>query len=146
MEKIKDLYKKYKKIINYLIFGGLATVVNFITYIISVRIFGIDKVLSSGIAWFFSVLFAYITNKIFVFESKTKGIKAMLKELTSFFLARIVSGALCDIGTFALMTNVLKINDIISKIVTQIMVVIINYIFSKLIVFKKRNDPKEEQI
>lgn len=139
MEKIKEQYFKYKEIINYLVFGGLATVVNFVTYFIVARLIGIDEVLSSGISWFFSVLFAYITNKLFVFESKTDGIKAILIEMGSFFLARIVSGILCDVGTFALMVKVFNINDLFAKIVTQIMVVIVNYVFSKLIIFRKKN-------
>ena len=138
MEKIKEQYFKYKEIINYLVFGGLATVVNFVTYFIVARLMGIDEVLSSGISWFFSVLFAYITNKLFVFESKTDGIKAVLIEMGSFFLARIVSGILCDVGTFALMVKVFNINDLFAKVVTQIMVVIVNYIFSKLIIFRKK--------
>ena len=138
MEKIKEQYFKYKEIINYLVFGGLATVVNFVTYFIVARLIGIDEVLSSGISWFFSVLFAYITNKLFVFESKTDGIKAVLIEMGSFFLARIVSGILCDVGTFAIMVKVFNINDLFAKVVTQIMVVIVNYIFSKLIIFRKK--------
>lgn len=139
MDKIKEQYFKYKEIINYLVFGGLATVVNFVTYFIVARLMGIDEVLSSGISWFFSVLFAYITNKLFVFESKTDGIKAVLIEMGSFFLARIVSGILCDVGTFALMVKVFNINDLFAKVVTQIMVVIVNYVFSKLIIFRKKN-------
>ena len=138
MQKIKELYFKYKEIINYVIFGGLTTVVNFISYFIIARIFNIDEVVSNAIAWFISVLFAYITNKIFVFESKTHGIKEFLKEMISFFLARIISGILCDVGTFALMVKVLHINDIFSKIVTQVMVVVVNYIFSKLVIFKNK--------
>ena len=138
MDKIKEQYFKYKEIINYLVFGGLATVVNFVTYFIVARLMGIDEVLSSGISWFFSVLFAYITNKLFVFESKTDGIKAVLIEMGSFFLARIVSGILCDVGTFAIMVKVFNINDLFAKVVTQIMVVIVNYIFSKLIIFRKK--------
>ncbi len=140
MEQIKQLYIKYKEIANYLIFGVLSTVVNFVTYYITARIFGIDEVVSSGISWFCSVLFAYITNKIFVFESKTHGIIEFIKEMVSFFLARIVSGVLCDVGTFALMVKVLNINDIIAKFVTQVMVVIVNYIFSKLIIFRGKKD------
>ena len=138
MEKIKEQYFKYKEIINYLVFGGLATVVNFVTYFIVARLMGIDEVLSSGISWFFSVLFAYITNKLFVFESKTDGIKAILIEMGSFFLARIVSGILCDVGTFAIMVRVFNINDLFAKVVTQVMVVIVNYVFSKLIIFRKK--------
>lgn len=137
MEKIKELYTKYKEVINYLIFGVLSTAVNFISYYIVARALGIDEVISNAIAWFCAVLFAYITNKLFVFDSKTEGVKATIKEAISFFLARIVSGILCDVGTFAIMVKLFNINDVFSKVVTSVMVVIINYIFSKLIIFKK---------
>ena len=138
MEKIKELYTKYKEIINYLVFGVLATAVNFVTYFITAKIIGIDAVISSGMSWFCSVLFAYITNKIFVFESKANGLKEFLMEISSFFLARILSGVLCDVGTFAIMVKVLYINDIVSKFITQVMVVIMNYILSKLVIFKRK--------
>lgn len=138
MKKIKELYLKYKEVINYLIFGGLTTIVSFLTYYIVAKIFGIEEVTSNIFSWFCAVLFAYITNKIFVFNSKTNTVKETFKELVSFFLARIVSGMLCDVGTFAIMVKVFHINDIFSKIVTQVMVIVLNYIFSKLIVFKKK--------
>ncbi len=134
----KDLYIKYKEVINYLVFGVLTTIVNFVSYFIFARLCGIDEVISSGISWFCSVTFAYVTNKIWVFESKTNTFGLFLKEMIMFYLARVASGALCDVGTFAIMVKVLHINDIISKIVTQVMVVIVNYIFSKLIVFRKK--------
>lgn len=140
MNKIKELYEKYKEVIHYLIFGGLATVVNFVSYFIFARIIGIEEIISSGLSWFCSVLFAYITNKLFVFESKTDTKKAFFMEMISFFLARIVSGILCDVGTFALMVKVFHINDIVSKIVTQVMVVVVNYVFSKLFIFKKKKE------
>ena len=143
MKKILELYEEYKEVINYMIFGGLATLVNFISYYIFARTLNVDEVISSGLSWFCAVLFAYVTNKLFVFESKKDSKKEMIKEMISFFLARIVSGALCDVGTFALMVKVLNINDIIAKLVTQVMVVIVNYIFSKLI-FKKENKNIEE--
>ena len=137
MDKIKELYKKYKEVINYLIFGVLTTLVNFVSYFIFAKVFKIDEVISSGLSWLCSVLFAYITNKLFVFESKTTRKREILKEMASFFLSRIVSGALCDVGTFAIMFNVLNINDVVAKLVTQVMVVILNYLLSKLIVFRK---------
>jgi len=136
---IKKNYLKYKEIINYLICGGLTTVVNFGSYFINARVLKIDEVISSGLAWVIAVIFAYIVNKIFVFESKTNKIKEVVKEFTSFVACRIISGITCDVGTFALMIKVLHINDIVSKIVTQIMVIIVNYVFSKLVVFKKKN-------
>lgn len=143
IETIKGLYRNYKEIINYLVFGVLATVVNFVSYYIFARIIGIDEVISSGLSWFASVLFAYITNKLFVFDSKTVTKKELIKECISFFLARVLSGILCDVGTFAVMVKVFKINDIIAKVVTQVMVVIVNYIFSKFIIFKNKKKDKK---
>lgn len=140
LKTIQGLYYEYKEIIHYLVFGGLATIVNFVSYYLFARLLGIDEVISSGLSWFASVLFAYITNKLFVFESKTNTVKEFLKEMITFFLARVLSGILCDVGTFALMVKVFHINDIFSKIVTQIMVVIVNYVFSKFFIFKNQKD------
>lgn len=140
MESLKHYYQKYKEMVNYLFFGVCATGVNFITYFLAARLLGIDEVISNILSWLVSVLFAYVTNRIFVFESKTKGVKAILKEMTSFILARIVTGALCDVGTFTIMVKVWHIHDVIAKIVTQIMVVITNYLFSKLLIFKHKKE------
>lgn len=71
IDKILNLYKRYKEIINYLFFGGLSTIVNFGSYYVCAKIINIDEVVSSGISWFLAVLFAYVTNKLFVFESRT---------------------------------------------------------------------------
>lgn len=139
MEKIKELFFKYKEIISYLFFGGCTTIVNFVSYYIPARILGIDEIVSNVIAWYVSVLFAYITNKIFVFSSKTESIKQTIKELVSFVLARLFTGALCDVGLFALMIHVLNINDIVSKITTQVLVVVLNYVLSKLVIFKNKH-------
>lgn len=138
-ELIKKYYLKYKQIINYLICGGLSTIVNFASYFVFARIFKIDEVISSGLSWVMAVIFAYVVNKIFVFESKTKNIKELIKEFVYFIACRVISGITCDVGTFALMVRVLHINDIASKVVTQIMVIILNYVFSKLIIFKKKD-------
>ncbi len=139
-ENIKELYFKYKEVINYLVFGVLSMIVNFASYYLFARVLNIDEVISSGLSWFCSVLFAYITNKLFVFESKTNTAKEFLKEMISFFLSRVLSGILCDVGTFALMVKVFGINDMVAKIVTQVMVVIVNYILSKFFIFKKKKD------
>ena len=83
--------------------------------------------------------YPYQIQVIFEDENfKTTTVKEVIKECVSFFLARIVTGILCDVGTFAVMVKVLKINDIISKVVTQVMVVILNYVFSKFIIFKNK--------
>lgn len=137
-EKIIEVFKKYKEIIIYLIFGVLSTLVNFVSYFIFAKILGIDEVVSSGLSWLCAVIFAYITNKVFVFDSKTTTFKELLKEAITFVSCRVISGIFCDVGTFAVMVKLLKINDIIAKIVTQVMVVIVNYVFSKLVIFKKK--------
>lgn len=140
MIKLKNLYKKYKEIINYLIIGGLTTVVSLATFYI-VRIFfltndtQLDIQISNIISWFFAVLFAFITNKKYVFESKKKG-KENLAEMIKFYLSRI-STLLIDMGVMWLLTAPLNINDKISKILVQFIIVILNYVLSKIFVFKK---------
>lgn len=131
-----NIYKKNKEIINYLIFGVLTTVVSFVVYFIFAKVFKIDEIISNVISWFFSVLFAFVTNKLYVFESKETGKKTLLKEIISFYLARLFTGVVCDLGVFALMVKMFKINDVLSKLVTQVIVTVLNYVFSKLLVFK----------
>lgn len=133
---IKQQYLKYKEIINYLIFGVLTTLVNFIVYIILAKALSVDENISNVIAWIVSVAFAYITNKIYVFESKTQGVRAIVKEVFSFVGCRLFSGVV-DIVSFGILVTGVKMNDIVAKIVIAILVVILNYIFSKLIIFKR---------
>lgn len=134
---MKELLKKYKEIILYFIFGVLTTIVNVVVYSICAKICGINYQISNVIAWVISVVFAFITNKIYVFESKDKSLKVMLKEGLSFCGFRIFSlGA--DLATMYVMVSILSIDDIIAKIVANVIVAIINYVFSKLIIFKKK--------
>ena len=121
-----------KELVLYVIFGTLTFFVNVIVYFLFESLFGVNYIISNVIAWFFSVLFAYVTNRIWVFESKSPNI---LKEMSLFFGGRIFSGVV-DTGLMYLFIDILTIGDLISKIVVQIIVVILNYVFSKLIVFK----------
>ena len=121
-----------KELILYVFFGTLTFFVNVIVYFFFEGILGVNYLISNILAWFFSVLFAYVTNRIWVFESKSRDI---LKEMSLFFGGRIFSGAV-DTGLMYLFIDILTIGDFISKIVVQVIVVILNYIFSKLIVFK----------
>ena len=143
MEKIKELYLKYKEIINYLIFGALTTVVNIVTYAIFARIFHVDEVVSNIIAQIISILFAYVTNKIYVFESKSTKLKDILREMISFFGCRIFTAVL-DTLLFSFMIKILFMNDLIAKCITQVVVIVLNYVFSKLIIFRKK-DKKDLQ-
>ncbi len=140
MENLKKIYIKNKELINYLIFGVLTTVVNFIVYY-GLDTFKIDKTISNSIAWFASVLFAYITNKLYVFESKKISFDIIKDELVKFFGCRLFSGVL-DIGMFFVMVNLLKLNDFFTKCFIAVFVVVLNYVFSKLFIFKDK-DKKE---
>lgn len=127
-------YSKYREVLLYLFFGGCTTLVNIISFTL-LRQIHLDIFVSNIIAWVLSVLFAFITNRIFVFESKSKGSKALL-ECVSFFGCRILS-FLFDMGIIYLMIDVLSCNELLSKIVSNIFVIIINYVFSKILIFKK---------
>ena len=134
---IGELLKKYREQISYLFFGVMTTVVNYFTYwLFSSVILGADSVLtvSQTIAWLASVLFAFVTNKFFVF--KGAGSEHLAREFFTFFGARAVSG-LIEIGGFALFVDMLGFNDWIVKIVIAVFVVIFNYVLSKFLIFKK---------
>ncbi len=130
---LNNLYKKYKEIINYLIFGGLTTVVSIVTYALFAKVFYIDYLISNVLSWILAVLFAYITNKIFVFESKSK---KNVKEITSFFFFRIIS-LVMEMIILYIFVDMLHIDDLITKIIAQVIVIVANYVFSKVFVFKK---------
>lgn len=121
-----------KELILYVVFGVLTTVVNILAYVVFAKFLNVDYIISNIIAWFLSVLFAYITNRIWVFESKSSNI---LKEISLFFGGRLFSGVV-DTSLLYLMVDILLIEDFVSKVVTQVIVVILNYVISKVVVFK----------
>lgn len=133
---IKKMFKKYKELIMYGIFGVLTTLVNIVVFYLLDKV-GINTYLNNTIAWILSVLFAFVTNKFFVFESKAKDKKTIFKEGTSFFTARIFS-YFVDMFTIYLLFQVMGINKMISKIISNVIVIIINYVLSKLFIFKKK--------
>lgn len=147
---IKQLFEKYKEIINYLIFGVLATVLNIVLFKIFDMILGNNLYLISNIiSWTITVVFAFLTNKLCVFKSKSWEKATVLKEISTFIGARIFSLVVeeiglwfmidvCNIGQINLNLIILTVGgNMIAKIITQIIVVILNYIFSKLVIFKK---------
>lgn len=133
-----SIYHKNEEIWNYLIVGGLTTVVSLLTYYICVFTFlnpnnAVELQIANIVSWILSVAFAYVTNRVFVFKSKEKNIK---KEATSFVASRIIT-LLLDMLTMFIIVTLLKFNDKIAKLVAQVIVTIGNYIISKLFVFKK---------
>ncbi|MDB2106224.1 GtrA family protein [Clostridium paraputrificum] len=134
-EKILEMTKKYKETILYLIFGVLSTVVNIVTYVFFSMVVGLNYLVANLIAWIIAVFFAYITNKFWVFGSKEIKFNYLLKEVSSFVGCRLFSGGIEMLIMFV-MISVLNINDFVVKIITNVIVVILNYIFSKLLIFR----------
>lgn len=137
----KTIYyiKKYESVLLYLIFGVLTTFVNIVVYYILFNHVLLSNILSNGIAWVAAVIFAFITNKIWVFKSKTLEIEQVIKELIAFFSARLSTGIL-DMAIMYVGVDLLKVNSIYSKIISGVVVVILNYIFSKLFIFRKNKE------
>ena len=138
INRFKNIYNKYKEIWNYLIVGILTTLVSLLCYYICVLTIidpdiPIELQIANVISWICAVAFAYFANRIFVFKSKEKNI---LKEASSFVGSRIVT-LLLDMLTMFIIVTILHMNDKIGKIVSQIIVMVGNYIISKLFIFKK---------
>ena len=133
IDKIKNIYKTYKMPLLYIFFGGLTTLVNIIVYFLCYDIAKLTNVLSTIIAWLLSVIFAFITNKIYVFESHSKSV---LYELSTFFACRLGTGIL-DLGIMFFTVDILHWNALLMKILSNILVIILNYVLSKVIIFKK---------
>lgn len=138
MKKLIGLYKKYSEIINYLIVGVLTTLVSIVIYGVFTKLFHVNYMISNVISWIGSVSFAYITNKIFVFKSKCDSEKDVLIEVYQFFKYRVFS-LLIDILLMYVFVEIFSIDDMISKVIVQFIVIALNYIFSKLFVFKKKS-------
>ena len=153
------------EMLSYLFFGVMTTVVNFFVF------FAVDKILGNGsiseftmfghlfritfedvstfIAWIVAVLFAYVTNKLWVFESKSTELKVLVKEISSFFGARVISFIVFESAGFMIMRNILINLEIfsndnapkwIAKIVISVAVVVFNYVMSKLVIFRKKKN------
>ncbi len=154
MNRIKELLKKYEELILYVVFGGLTTVVNFVAFWLLNKLLGEEIYLVNNvIAWFVSVIFAYVTNKLWVFESKSWAPKILIKEVPEFFAARLFS-LFVEEGGLWLFVDKMGFDEfsfsifgfdftgkLIAKIALAVIVVILNY-FSKFIIFAKKKKEK----
>lgn len=132
MKKLWNLYLRYKEQMNYIIIGGLTTVVNFVIYAIDLKL-GMPMMPNLVVSWIAAVLFAYVTNRTFVFESKEKNIGA---EFAKFVSSRIAS-LLIEMLLMEITVNWIGIQEMLAKIAVAFVVVIVNYVLSKIWVFKK---------
>lgn len=141
MEKIIKILKKYKEVISYLIFGVLTTVVSLAVYYLSVFTFlnpnnAFELQIANIISWIVGVCFAYFTNRKYVFESKEKN---KLKEASKFVFARVVT-LIMDMIIMWIGVTLLHRNDKIIKLISQVVIIVSNYVFSKIFVFKKKEN------
>ena len=137
IQKLRSIIVKYWDILTYLVFGVLTTVVNYAVYLPVYNFCGISAAVSNMISWLVAVAFAFLTNKPFVFHSHDWSAQTVLPELTKFVSCRIASGALETVILF-LSVDCMNWNGNIWKLVTQVLVIIINYVGSKLLVFRKK--------
>lgn len=135
-EKLKALFVKYYDILVYLIFGVLTTVVNYLVYLPCYNLLGLSSSLSNVIAWAAAVAFAFLTNKPFVFRSHDWSAKTVIPELARFIGTRLGSGGLETLILFVFV-DMLGMNGNLWKLITSVLVVVLNYVGSKLLVFRK---------
>lgn len=136
MKKFKELLKQYWEVITYLFFGAMTTIVNYAVYLPCYNLLGLSGAVSNIIAWVVAVAFAYLTNKPWVFKSHDWSMKVVLPELSKFVVCRLGSGAL-ETGIIFVFVDMLGFNGNVFKLITSVLVVVLNYIGSKLLVFKK---------
>ena len=143
MEKIKSLCGKYRELIVYFVTGVLTTLVNWAVYALCVQLIGWSVAVSNTVAWIAAVLFAYVTNKLWVFRSYHWEIRFVLREAALFVSARILTG-IFEIVSVPLLVNLglsqtlFGVKGMWAKIMVSVVVMILNYVFSKLIVFRKK--------
>ena len=133
----EKFYKKNKEMLLYLLFGGLTTIVSIGTYAWFNVELHINELIANIISWIFAVTFAYITNKIWVFQSKTTGFAAVCQEMVKFYGGRLSTLAIEELILFIFIT-LLHGNSVLVKLVAQIIVLALNYIISKIFVFKNK--------
>lgn len=132
---MKEKINKYKDVIPYLFFGVCTTLVNMHVYWTCAHVFNLSVLISTVISWVLSVLFAYVTNRKYVFHSEVTSTKGIIKEISSFFSCRVLTGVV-DLACMLIFTDILNVNDMLMKIVANVIVIILNYVASKLLIFK----------
>lgn len=133
---MKKLYEKYKDVIPYLFFGVCTTVVNIVVYWLLAYPLHIATMISTIIAWIAAVLFAYVTNRKWVFHSSAVTMFDIVKEAFSFFACRLATGFV-DWACMFVFVDLLHMNDVVIKFIANVIVILLNYVASKMVIFKK---------
>ena len=135
LAKLRILVRKHWDILSYLVFGVLTTAVNYVVYLPCYNLLGLSAAVSNAIAWVAAVAFAYLTNKPFVFKSHDWSLGTVIPELTKFLGCRLGSG-FAETAILFVTVDLLGWNGNLSKLLTSVLVVILNYAASKLLVFR----------
>jgi putative flippase GtrA len=130
MQKKKELYA-------YLFFGILTTVINIVAYAFLTKLVKTDYMMATVLSWIVAVLFAFITNKLYVFNSTYTSFGQLVRELSSFLFFRLLS-LLLDIGGMILLIEYVRIDDLVAKVVMNAFVIVFNYVASKYVIFKRK--------
>lgn len=137
MEIIINLLKKYRSFILYAVFGVFTTIVNLAVYNLCYYHAGMSNTLSNVFAWIMAVTAAYLTNKSWVFESKSWSWQVLCKEIPAFVSCRLATGIM-DLVIMYFCVDILGWHAMLMKFVSNVLVIILNYVFSKLVIFKKK--------
>lgn len=143
MDKALLLLRKYKGFLSYGVFGVLTTVVNAVVYHIAFNVINMPNVPATMVAWVAAVAFAFITNKLWVFDSRSFDAGTLKHEIPTFFGARIATGLL-DILIMYVAVDLLKQNALLWKLISNILVIVINYFASRIIIFNKKAGDRGE--
>lgn len=141
-EGAAQIIPKIKQLFWYGVFGVLTTLINIAVYALCTRAVPLNELVATCIAWIIAVVFSFVTNRRFVFESTTTGARGVLVEALSFFASRVLTG-LFDVAFMYVGLSVLKVNDIAVKAASNIIVIVANFVLSKCFVFKKPQQAQE---
>lgn len=136
-DHIAELFRKHRSVIAYVFFGVCTTAINIAVYCLFYMLLGISNIPATCLAWFFAVLFAFYTNKVYVFDSKSFRYSLFVRELLLFYFCRLLTGGI-DIGIMYVTVDVLHLNAPVSKAASNVIVIITNYIASKFLVFSHK--------
>ena len=134
----EDFYKKNKEVLLYLFFGGLAFLVSIGTYALFNVLLGMNELIANIFSWIITVLFAFFTNRVWVFQARTDSVGAFLKQMISFYAGRVITLVVEEIILLIFITY-LNFASMPVKIAAQIVVIVLNYVISKLLVFKNKS-------
>lgn len=141
LAKLADWYEEHVEGMRYLIFGALSTVVNVVVFVILNSKLKLSIEVSNTIAWIISVIFAYVTNKLYVFKAQNDSRKDFFREIISFFGSRVFT-LVVETILLKIFIEKLGFNSTIMKILTNVIVIILNYVLSKIVIFKKSEENK----